>query len=147
MFIKCLLGTYSCHWVVLYVLMGLNIQNLVIFYNKLDIRDMVLEYVCTFLLQCPPKVLAGHTQIQWTWQEKASRTRQEGCIWAVEGQGPSQQRRRSWRTTIAPTSSSEGGTLEGVVESTELCNLQNLVTSKPTRMQRVIDREGGITQY
>jgi hypothetical protein len=33
------------------------------------------------------------------------------------------------------------------LERTEECNLQNLVTSKPTRMQEVIDREGGMTRY
>jgi hypothetical protein len=33
------------------------------------------------------------------------------------------------------------------LESTEKYNLQNLVTSKPARMQKVIDRERGMTRY
>ncbi len=34
-----------------------------------------------------------------------------------------------------------------LLERTEECDLQNLVTSKTTRMQKVIDREGGMTRY
>jgi hypothetical protein len=37
--------------------------------------------------------------------------------------------------------------LKVLLERTEECDLHNLVTSKTTRMQKVIDREGGMTRY